>query len=77
MTQPEKPETFFVRKFVINQILVVLCLLEEQSPSEGVIQRRIKVLKLPLPSWVRPKRVTKRDVKDMPSRKQFDIKISK
>jgi len=49
-----------MRKFVINQILVVLLLTLSESPSEGVIQRRIKVFAWPLPSCFRPKRITKR-----------------
>jgi len=49
-----------VRKFVINQILVVLLLTRSESPSEGVIQERIKVFEWPLPSCFRPKRITKR-----------------
>jgi len=31
-----------VRKFVINQILVVMRYTRKGSPSEGVIQKRIK-----------------------------------
>jgi len=37
-----------------------LQLLKRDLSQEGLIRRRIKVFLLPLPSWVRPKRITKK-----------------
>jgi len=39
---------------------MLLFLVESKFSQEGLIRRRIKVIQWQLPSWVQPKRVTKR-----------------
>jgi len=43
-----------------SEFRMLLFLVESKFSQEGLIRRRIKVNQWPLPSWVRPKRVTKR-----------------
>jgi len=39
---------------------VLLCSVKSKFSQKGLIRRRVKVVLWPLPSWVRPKRITKR-----------------